>query len=410
MALIKRLILPLQYLTIGIFFILLPLLFLYCRIRYFLKRVFKKKPNILFSFLGIQINFLTAKAVKTQGFSANVYMLSCAPFVENICWGFNLKKHFILRYLVYLTDYTLIFIWACIFYDIFEFNFRGGLLMHSHLQKIEPQLLKILAKKVVIYGYGSDCKILSDVKKQAKYNNAMDRDGSSENINDNITRKNVERAKRYANVLIAGGDLIHFGSKGIFMPLAFDLKPWKFKALKKKKIITIIHSTNHRSHKGSRFIIEAMEKLQKNGLPINFNLIEGKSYKNCRKLYYQGDIFITDVITGWHGLTACEAMALGRPVIAYLRPDIKPFHNYYAKDIPVVSANPDNLEKQVKKLVSDFKLRRELGQRGRQYVIKYHFLDFVGALRAVVYDFIWQNKKINQKIFEQEIKRRKVIV
>ncbi len=55
------------------------------------------------------------------------------------------------------------------------------------------------------------------------------------------------------------------------------------------------------------------------------------------------------------------------------------------------------------------KLREELGQRGREYALKFHSLEFVGALRAIIYESIWSGKKINQKIFEKEVKKRKLI-
>ncbi|MEK7142949.1 MAG: hypothetical protein AAB785_01935, partial [Patescibacteria group bacterium] len=354
------------------------------------------------------MNFLSAKAVRTQNYLADVYFLDCPAVFIPMSWGYNLSQHRFLNFFLKLTDYLPLFCFALLKYDIFEFCFRGGFLMNSYLQKIEPQLLKICAKKVVIYGYGSDCKILSEVKKQGRFNNAMDRSGKDENIDDEIVCRNLLRAKKYADVLIAGGDLIHFGPKGIMLPLAADLAPWKVLPTNHKKVLTIVHATNHRTHKGSRFIISAVEKLMTKKLPIKFLLIEGKSFRECQRLYQEGDIFITDVITGWHGLTAIEAMALGRPVISYIRKDIWDFHKYYARDIPLISANPINLKQQIIRLVNDFTLRRQLGQKGAVYARKYHSLEFVGKLRVLIYEHLWRGKKINQRIFEREAKRRKL--
>lgn len=398
-----------RILSIGLFFIFLPLVVIYCWSRYLIKRFLGLKPTVCFSFLGIPMNYLTAKAVQTQKYRADVYVLDCPKVFEAMSFGFNLSQHSLLRVLLYLSDYLPLFCFALLKYDIFEFCFRGGFLTNSYLQKIEPQLLKVCAKVVVIYGYGSDCKILSEVKKQGRFNNAMDRNGKDENIDDEIVGRNLFRAKKYADVLIAGGDLTHFGPKGIMVPLAADLKPWPFLPTYNKKIITIIHATNHRTHKGSRFIISAVEKLQEKKLPIKFLLIEGKTFKECQKLYLKGDLFITDVITGWHGLTAIEAMALGRPVISYLREDIWQHHRYYAKDIPIVNANPINLKREIIRLVNDFPIRKQLGEKGSVYVRKYHTLEFVGQLRTLIYQKIWQDEKINQKIFEKELRKRRLI-
>ena len=89
--------------------------------------------------------------------------------------------------------------------------------------------------------------------------------------------------------------------------------------------------------------------------------------------------------------------------------DIEKFHHYYAKDIPIISANPDNLAKIVTALVKNPQKQKELGQKGRAYVEKYHSLEFVGALRKIIFDHLWEGKKINQEIFEKEVKKKKLI-
>jgi glycosyltransferase involved in cell wall biosynthesis len=62
-------------------------------------------------------------------------------------------------------------------------------------------------------------------------------------------------------------------------------------------------------------------------------------------------------------------MAFGKPVICYIRPDLT---ETYPQDLPIVSANPDNLYDQLKQLVKDAELRYVLGNKGRKYVEKHH--------------------------------------
>ncbi|MCL5407146.1 MAG: glycosyltransferase [Patescibacteria group bacterium] len=392
-----------------IFLIILPLVIIYAWIRYFLKKLFRLKPSVIISPLGSPLPFFAVKALKTQGYKVNNFSLDVPSFFRPISFDFILADHKFLRIFSYLSDYLFLFLWALLKYDIFEFAFSGGILMNSHWRKGEFVFLKLCAKKISVYGYGSDCKILSDVRNYGfKYNNAMDRTEETESWSEKIIRENVKRAQKYANVLIAGGDIIHLGEKAIMLPLATDLSFWKDSPLPKNKIINIIHSTNHRSHKGTRFIIDIISELEKK-LPIKLTLLEKKTMAECREIYPKADIFIPDVVSGWHGFTAIEAMATGRPVITYLRSDIEKFHHYYAKNIPAISANPDNLAEVVTKLVKNQKLREELGKHGREYVEKYHSLKFVGALRNILYEYIWNNRKINQKIFEKEVRKRKLI-
>jgi len=399
-----------RYFFDVIFFILFPVILIFSWVRFWLKKILRLSPSVIVSPLGELLPFNNVKALRAAGYKADNIAFTCPRYFRSASFGLILEDHFYLRMLIYLTDYTFLFLWAVVKYDFFEFAFSGGILKNSHLRKIELVLLKILAKKIVVYGHGADCKILSDIRKMGfKYNTAMDRTEKTESQTEKVIRANVERAKKYADVLIVGGDLIHLGKKGVFLPIPADLSPWRYSPAKDHKIITIMHSTNHRSHKGSRFIIDIVEKLKRR-LPIRFMLLEGKTLVDCQKLYPLADIIITDVITGWHGNTSIEAMAIGRPVITYLRPDIMEFHSYYAQGrVPIVSANPDDLAKKIEVLVKNKKLRVALGQKGRKYALKFHSLAFVGALRKILYEYIWDGKKINQRIFEREVKKRKLI-
>jgi len=402
-----------RYLFDFVFLVILPILAIYSWIRFTAKKLLSLKPVIIISPLGSPMPFFAVKALRTAGFSADNVAFDTPEVFRTISHGLIFSDHFLLRILIYLTDYVSLFTWAVLKYDIFEFAFSGGILTNSHFKKWEILLLKICAKKVSVYGYGADCKILSQYRKKAqemglKYNTAMDRSQATETKAEEEILGNLKRAQKYADILIGGGDLIYLGGKTIMLPLPTDLKLWKFTSLKPKKIVTVAHATNHRSHKGSRYILEIIDKL-KDKLPIKLMMIEKKTISECQKLYLEADIFIPDVITGWHGYTAIEAMASGRPVISYLRKDIEKFHHYYAKDIPIISANPDNLAKIVTALVKNPQKQKELGQKGRAYVEKYHSLEFVGALRKIIFDHLWEGKKINQEIFEKEVKKKKLI-
>ena len=64
-----------------------------------------------------------------------------------------------------------------------------------------------------------------------------------------------------------------------------------------------------------------------------------------------------------------EAMAFGKPVVCYITPAMESKH---PADLPIVNGNQDNLAGVLAGLLDDGKRRHELGQRGREYVEKYH--------------------------------------
>ena len=374
--------------------------------RYFYKKIFHLKPNLMISPLGEPYLFFLVKAARIKGLKADLIAYTSTSYFKSLNEGFIINDHFVSKYFFYLTDYLSIFAWACVKYDIFELPFSGGLLMMSHLRKLELILLKICAKKVVIFGYGSDIMLFEKIRKSHKYNVTMDLEQNEERKYDQKKiKKDIYRAQKYVDVLIASGYLTYLGSKAIMVPIAIELTGWDYSPKKKSKIVTIVHSTNHSVFKGTRFIMKVVEKLQKKGFPIKLIFIKGKSLETCQKLYRKADIVITDVITGWYGFTACEAMALGRPVICYLREDLARANNL-VQNIPIISANPDNLEKAIIKLSKDYGLRKKLAKDGQNFVLRYHSLNRLAEIKTIIYQRIWDNQKINQKILIKLIKTK----
>ena len=62
-------------------------------------------------------------------------------------------------------------------------------------------------------------------------------------------------------------------------------------------------------------------------------------------------------------------MALGKPVITYITDEMK---QKLPEELPIVSANPDNVEVVLEELIQNETRRIELGKRGGEYVRKYH--------------------------------------
>lgn len=390
-------------------FILLPMLIVFCWLRFGYKKNFKKQYTVLFSPISIPMSFLTAKSVQTQGVTADVISYDIEPVFNEMKFGYCLKNNLAFFYLMLFLDYVPVFIWGLIKYDIFEFPFSGGLLYASKIRRLELILLRLCAKKIVVYCYGSDAYLPSEIRKLGKYNTLMDTRDIVFEKSEEYIQANIQRVQKYAHILIAGADIIWLGKKAIMLPIAFDISKWSYLPPERKATITLLHSANHRYFKGTRFIIKAYEDLKKAGYPVKLLLVEGVTIEECYRLYRKGDIFIPDVITGWYGSTQIEAMSLCRPVISYTKDQILTYHNYYAKNCPIVSASPQNLKKVIIKLINDFDLCQKLGREGREYVEKYHSFEFIGQLRRIIYKEIWHNRHLSQKRFEKIIKNENII-
>lgn len=98
--------------------------------------------------------------------------------------------------------------------------------------------------------------------------------------------------------------------------------------------------------KGTPQIIEAINRLQNEGHDIELVNVTDKNSNEVRFIQAKCDVILDQLIYGWWGSTGVEGMALGKPVICYLRAEWKQnflenYHEY--QDLPVIEANAENI-------------------------------------------------------------------
>lgn len=144
----------------------------------------------------------------------------------------------------------------------------------------------------------------------------------------------------------------------------------------------LVHSPSAPVAKGTEFIVKAIERLKANH-DFDFRLVQGVSRQEALDAISRSDVFIDQLIIGGHGVAAVEAMAFGKPVVCYINPEIG---RDYPADLPIVNANPDNIEEKLEPLICDAALRHQLGRQGRQYVEKYHEDSKIARELVEIYD------------------------
>jgi glycosyltransferase involved in cell wall biosynthesis len=121
-------------------------------------------------------------------------------------------------------------------------------------------------------------------------------------------------------------------------------------------------------------VVDAVSRLRDEGLDFDFQLVEGRTQAELREIYERADIVVDQLLVGWYGGLAVEAMALERPTVAYLRDDDLSFlPTQMRAEIPVVSAEPRTIYAVLRELLTT---RRgelpEIGRRGRDFVQRWH--------------------------------------
>jgi len=385
----KFLYLPVLFVAPIVFLSFLILLPFFWIDRLVKKTLLDKKPRIIYGPYPIIHVSIDNKGDRALGYISDSLVYSTFYFTKD--FTFNLDRYFKNPLISPLMPY-LVFLWASVKYDIFQFYYRGGLLLKRPGYQLELPLLRLAGKGIIFRAHGSDVRQEDITRKLGKYNAYTDytHEEVAEMMKktDDEVRGDVARALRYGSVCLSMGDMSEYtpGSKNDVFYWGVDLKRVPYVGVKNNKIIRIVHAPNHRKFKGTRFLEKAIDSLKKKGLPVELQIVEKVPNKKALEIYKKADIIADQFLIGWHGTFAVESMALGKPVICYIRK--QSYFPSWAK-CPIVSANPDNLERELEKLVKSYDLRRKLGLAGRKYVEKVFSLELVSKRMVEIYSRIW---------------------
>lgn len=138
--------------------------------------------------------------------------------------------------------------------------------------------------------------------------------------------------------------------------------------------LRIVHAPSNRKVKGTDLILAALGNLQTQGFSFELLLVEGLSNAEARKIYASADVLIDQLFAGWYGGLAVELMALGKPVLVYIRnEDLQFIPPEMKADLPFLQITPDTLEIALRNLLE--MPRADLvaiGKRSRAFVERWH--------------------------------------
>ncbi len=343
-----------------------------------------QRPKIIWGPTPI-INIGTnAAADRLHGYQSDT--LVYRPYYVTAEFTYNLLKWWRIKPLALVIPWA-VFLWAVLRYDVFQLYFDGGFLNRTIGKRLEMPLLKLLGKKIIVSAFGADVRVRETTQALGQYNCCMDcpQPRVACICDEDLARRNLAHVRRYADVTLSMGDMIEYtpGSRNDGFYWAIDLKKWPFIGVSlASRPVKIVHAPNHPQFKGTRFLVDAVKDLQRDGYPVELVMVQGASNTEAMEIYKQADIIADQFIIGWHGNFAVEGMALGKPVIAYIR---KQEYLPAGVDCPIVSADPDGLKAALIRLIENPQLRYELGIKGRRYVEQVFSLEQVGARMDKLY-------------------------
>ena len=296
----------------------------------------------------------------------------------------------------------VVFTWALFTHDIFHFFFDGGFLSPTPLRFLECELLKLAGRKVIMMPYGGDVAIISDMKEHDRQTWLRDYPGAAER--DAIVRKQVLYFARYADFVIGSSNQIcQFQPRRdllLFSYMAIDTDNWSPEGRYSSADghtgeVVVLHTPNHRALKGTEYLIEAVQQLQQEGLKVRLEILEGRANDEVKVALQKADI-LAEQFFGGYALSGIEGMSLGKPVLSNLsRHSRELFERTSLGECPIMNTPVDRIKKNLRLLVENPELRKNLGHAGRLYVEKYHSLKAIGAILDAVYRKVWFGEKVD---------------
>lgn len=190
-------------------------------------------------------------------------------------------------------------------------------------------------------------------------------------------QRSIAAFDRYADGIYAlNPDLLHvLPARARFLPYAnVDFREWQSRPPQGAGRPLVVHAPSHRGVKGTRFVMDAVSRLRVEGVAFDFILIEGMKHDEARRVYEKADILVDQLLLGWYGGIAVELMALGKPVVCYIREeDLGFLEPEMRAQLPIIRAEPGNFYQVLKRTLGEPRQRlAEIGTAGRAYVERWH--------------------------------------
>jgi len=257
-------------------------------------------------------------------------------------------------------------------YKYFIFIQRGTLLKNYR----DVRILKFFGKRTLIIFAGCDIRMPEEVEKY-KWNpcsNCNDDYKTMVNCNIENKKKDLKIIENIFDIIFSPDECAGFINRKYyshFFPIDFDYidKYLTDKPKVETLSFTIIHAPSDYRIKGTFFIDKAINDLKKKYPFIIYKRLHGIPKYEIIKELTDAEIVIDQMLAGFYGVFAVEAMALKKPVICYIRPDLWENMKSYC---PIINANPDNLEERIELLINNRKELNAIGEKSREYALEYH--------------------------------------
>jgi glycosyltransferase involved in cell wall biosynthesis len=388
--------------TVAVAFCFLVSVALIARPRTAWRRRRGAKPRLLWGPSAVLNNKYWSEAMRELGYESRTCIDVDSTITTRADWDAFRDDFLGGRFSVRVRSYAM-FAWAIRHADVFLMYFDLGYLRSTPFDWREFRLLKLAGKKLIFTPFGADIAVPEHLGRMreptvAQYPELVEQAP--------LLKRRVLHSLRWRDVAVRPNVTIGFLPEYDVVwltALAIDTDQWRPAGEDsgsdgRGEPVVVVSAPNHRSINGTRHLEEAVSRLRDEGLEIDLRILEGRPNEEIRAELQAADIVADQFLDPGYGLFPLEAMAVGKPMLTRMSPIPAELHTEALLSCPLVDTNPENLQEQLRRLITNPELRRELGQAGREWVVKYHSHQAVGKEWELIIERAWRGAPLPARL------------
>ncbi|GAA1780621.1 glycosyltransferase family protein [Leucobacter iarius] len=202
-----------------------------------------------------------------------------------------------------------------------------------------------------------------------------------------LATRNLAALRRLGGpFFVSTPDLKYFLPEAEWCPVVVDPEKWAGESVAGDREVPVVaHVPSQAKTKGTDLVEPVLFALQEEGL-IEYRPVRGVPSARMPEVYGAADIVLDQFRLGSYGVTACEAMSSGRVVLGHVSPEVREWvRSATGEELPIVEADPDTVETELRALLADRAEMRRIGAAGAEFVRAVHD----GRMSAAVLGAHW---------------------
>ncbi len=197
------------------------------------------------------------------------------------------------------------------------------------------------------------------------------------------TPEQLAAGKKAGAEVVGSWDAIRWVPGATVIPPGIDLAAITPAPPGGRKRPIVVHAPSSRRRKGTEHVVAACE-----GLDVELRIVEGVRHDEAVAHYREADIVVDQLNAGWYGLLAIECLALGKPVLTFLRDEaVQRTEEAYDTQVPLVGVTAETLRDRLVELVAAGPAEwRRIGELSRAYVERVHDVERVTDMLVELYE------------------------